>query len=738
MANLKSYQSFSSDYGIVVGRVMSQNVGIPNVKISIFVPKKDATTLDNKVKGLTSLDQTKIKLSELLYNYETPDDTDSKGKRYNLFSRFTRFRKESGFPNNIFGIGFKPKTPIGSLSEKEEILLDEQLLYIHENYYQFTTVTNSSGDFMLMSPTGAQQIHMDCDITDIGPYSVSPLFLYQTTSAQKDAFEGDIEGSKIKYSDSLESLPNIITQNTTINVKPLFSNEDNQQVGITFQNFKIVQNIQPTAVIFGNNVGMSKDSYYGDYAFARMYFGFRNLCIGGGTKCKDVPCEGGVQLVFDGISLSPFSVDFCIRVVLPKIFPFFKIETSIFENGGFFRCRIGGGPLQKGSFNFNYVDLKPPCTCDEITEDIILNGQDENDLTDSLDLNDLENNPTKIKLLSIGNTVSDNDADLMNSGDIVALDNLDINSDIKLLPVNQYAQVNLPGTFLLEVPMNRRRKITNRYGELVDSDGEIGIFTEARYSMLIEQDAETIGSQDGKRKVDRAKIKVPTLSTNNYGIDYNTNQKWWIAKHFKFEFNNIYTVSQYINTINNYATLSDHTRADSNTVINGIAQFGSPVLTIKRNFSWDFDTLRILELPNGDMLPNVDNFKLTSRITDNSFQNEWLNGTLYFPNFMYKIKKNRNKDTVCSTIVKEIRNNSNPLGANQINSKFYLSELFPTNFIEVEKNDFVNIFKLLDKKGVNDDDVNPLLGNYPFILKKYFYKGLRSNSFTLMKDSNVV
>ena len=50
------YQRFDSDYGVVVGRVTSNNsgLGLPNARVSIFVPLKDGVTAFQYLKDYNS------------------------------------------------------------------------------------------------------------------------------------------------------------------------------------------------------------------------------------------------------------------------------------------------------------------------------------------------------------------------------------------------------------------------------------------------------------------------------------------------------------------------------------------------------------------------------------------------------------------------------------------------------------------------------------------------------------
>lgn len=65
------YRLHSSNYGIVVGRVLANGgFGIPNAKISIFVELSEEDKMDQVIRTL--------------YPYASPMSSDSDGRRYNL------------------------------------------------------------------------------------------------------------------------------------------------------------------------------------------------------------------------------------------------------------------------------------------------------------------------------------------------------------------------------------------------------------------------------------------------------------------------------------------------------------------------------------------------------------------------------------------------------------------------------------------------------------------------------
>ena len=75
-----AYRRFCSDYGVVVGRVIVNNgVGVPNAKVSIFIPVDEEDKLNPEIFGL--------------YPFETVTDTNSDGIPYNLLPNSSKGKK---------------------------------------------------------------------------------------------------------------------------------------------------------------------------------------------------------------------------------------------------------------------------------------------------------------------------------------------------------------------------------------------------------------------------------------------------------------------------------------------------------------------------------------------------------------------------------------------------------------------------------------------------------------------
>jgi hypothetical protein len=217
------YTSMCSDYGVVCGRVTANNgFGLGNVRVSIFVP-------------LTTEDEDDPVISTL-YPYKEVTDRDENNYRYNLLpSR----QQHSGHAKT------------GTFPDQTNILEREEVLEVYEKYYKYTVKTNSAGDFMIWGvPIGAQTIHMDADLSDVGCFSLRPYdFIRQGINV--DGFKNKFS---FKESEDLDSLPQIVSINKIIQVYPFWGNESLCEIGITRTDFDLTENgvnIQPKAYVIG-------------------------------------------------------------------------------------------------------------------------------------------------------------------------------------------------------------------------------------------------------------------------------------------------------------------------------------------------------------------------------------------------------------------------------------------------------------------------------------------------------
>lgn len=223
------YRNFCSDYGVIVGRVIiNSGFGVPNAKVSVFIPVEDIDKDDPVINGL--------------YPFEVITDKDSNGIRYNLFP------KTNVTDNDCY-------TPIGTLSTKREVLDNDASLYVYCKYYKFTTTTNNAGDFMFFGvPNGVYKVHVDVDISDIGIASQRPYDLISQGTPEK-MFENP---NKFKGGSNLDRLIQVKSANAGVNVQPFWGDKDNCEIGITRIDFDLNYNIRPAAIFMGSIYGDQK------------------------------------------------------------------------------------------------------------------------------------------------------------------------------------------------------------------------------------------------------------------------------------------------------------------------------------------------------------------------------------------------------------------------------------------------------------------------------------------------
>lgn len=232
------YQSFNADYGVLVGRVVANNgIGVPNAKISIFIPLDEEDEINEEIK--------------YIYPYKNPRDKNNEGKRYNLLPRVGKIDQSTGV--------VRPQQAFGSFPIKEEIVTNVNHLNIYKKYYKYTALTNQYGDYMIFgTPTGTQTVHMSLDITDIGEYSMTPASMVTNLGYSENLFINN--NTRIKPSDDLNDLPHIETQDITVDIIPFWGDSDNYDIGITRQDFRVRTTLNNTFTIFGNLFTDGKES----------------------------------------------------------------------------------------------------------------------------------------------------------------------------------------------------------------------------------------------------------------------------------------------------------------------------------------------------------------------------------------------------------------------------------------------------------------------------------------------
>jgi len=268
-----TYRKFCSDYGVIAGRVIMNNgFGVPNAKVSVFIPIDDIDKEDPVIKGL--------------YPYEVITDTDSDGIRYNLLPKTS----ETG--NECY-------TPVGTFPNKREILDNDAILHVYSKYYKFTTTTNESGDYMIFGvPLGTYILHVDVDISDIGIASQRPYDLISQGTPAK-LFDGS---TKFKSNKNLNKLIQIKTLDAGINVQPFWGDTENCEIGITRLDFDLNYTITPSAIFMG--------SIYGD----QDKFSINKRCRPRkklGLMCEQVVGSGSINMIRKTLdnTIEEFDVD---------------------------------------------------------------------------------------------------------------------------------------------------------------------------------------------------------------------------------------------------------------------------------------------------------------------------------------------------------------------------------------------------------------------------------------------
>tara|TARA_R110001583_G_scaffold78667_1_gene213052 strand:+ start:69354 stop:73814 length:4461 start_codon:yes stop_codon:yes gene_type:complete len=219
------YSKMCADYGVIVGRIFANGgFGIPNVKVSVFIPLED-------------IDENNPILNEK-YPFKSIDDTTNDNLRYNLLPRE---RQHCGH------------TEVGSFPSIEEVLVNDQELDVYKKYYKFTVKTNDSGDYMIWgAPLGVYNLHMDLDLSDMGCYSLTPMdFILQGVAVEEFVSETEYDANE-----NLDKLPQIVKQRKSVDIVPFWGDDELCSIGITRVDFDLRDSgveITPHAVLLGSS-----------------------------------------------------------------------------------------------------------------------------------------------------------------------------------------------------------------------------------------------------------------------------------------------------------------------------------------------------------------------------------------------------------------------------------------------------------------------------------------------------
>ena len=255
----EAYRNFCADYGVVVGRVFINNgFGIPNARVSIFIPIDDVDKNDPVINGL--------------YPYEVVTDKDIDGKRYNLLP------KSSETDNECY-------TPVGTFPNKREVLDDPEMGHVYCKYYKFTTSTNYAGDYMIFGvPVGNYTVHVDADISDIGIASQRP---YDSIS-QGSPIQMFDSPTKFKGGTNLDRLIQVKTTNAGVNVQPFWGSVENCEIGISRIDLDLNYEIKPSAIFMGGVFGDSDNNSVNKNCRPRRKMG---------KICEQNTSEGTIEMI---------------------------------------------------------------------------------------------------------------------------------------------------------------------------------------------------------------------------------------------------------------------------------------------------------------------------------------------------------------------------------------------------------------------------------------------------------
>jgi hypothetical protein len=293
----EAYRNFCSDYGVVAGRVIANDgFGIQNAKVSVFIPISDEDAEDPIISSI--------------YPFSTPLDKNTDDIRYNLlpkngrefdviiqiptgsnqnnptnpseylanpnvtalgsFKQGSQWELENELGEEIPGysrwrrtvIGNGPKVPVGTFPSKSDILENDSILEVYDKYYKFTTTTNGSGDYMIFGvPIGQATVHMDVDLSDAGSATLTPSDLINL-GFPSSAFQDNGDGNySFKASTNLDELPQLETQNLSVDVVPFWGDLEQCEVGITRLDFNLSKTISPSALLIFEAFTNDSDFY---------------------------------------------------------------------------------------------------------------------------------------------------------------------------------------------------------------------------------------------------------------------------------------------------------------------------------------------------------------------------------------------------------------------------------------------------------------------------------------------
>lgn len=254
---VNSYNLYQSDKGVVVGRVLANGgFGVPNAKVSIFIPTDDTMGLKKHI----------------LYPYSSVNDANNDRVRYNLLPDYV---DEACHQN------------VGTFPNKRLVLDNDDIIEIFDKFWKYTTVTNQAGDYMLYGiPTGNQTLHMDVDLSDIGLLSQRPRdMVYKGYNINQ--FESP---NKFKQDTNLNSLAQIKSQDIGVYVYPFWGDttDNGDNIAITRCDIQIDYKFEPTCIFIGSIITDT-----GSNAIGKNCAGTDNV----GKMSDLVAGEGSIEMI---------------------------------------------------------------------------------------------------------------------------------------------------------------------------------------------------------------------------------------------------------------------------------------------------------------------------------------------------------------------------------------------------------------------------------------------------------
>ena len=249
-----TYQLHTSNYGVIVGRVLANDAfGVPNVKVSVFIPISDE-------------DQDSYVVSNE-YPYKTTQSTNNDGVKYNLL-----------YDEAFTGLDGKHKS-IGTFPNKRLVLDNDGEIEVFDKYWKYTTVTNESGDYMIFGvPTGTCQVHFDCDLSDIGIISQKPYDFVNK------GYSASLFKSATEFNDDMaDSAIQVMSQDKTIFVYPFWGDDNANEIGITRSDLNLDYKFEPSCIFMGSSITDSPGTYIGTYGMPNGNNGrFKSLATSAG------------------------------------------------------------------------------------------------------------------------------------------------------------------------------------------------------------------------------------------------------------------------------------------------------------------------------------------------------------------------------------------------------------------------------------------------------------------------